>query len=198
MTEISITTKLSHGHAHGGNAAAQEALKLWLQCAVGGADYSQLPYNDARAFTRLHAAIGGFEAAIEALGYWNSERVSEFQAKWRAGALEALTKGAGHLLAACEQVERGNSANASFQKDKNWKGNETGLVSFRWKGTFSPGRWISIDLWEDEANGGLAVSLVWDTGTGAESSYLGLPSMTDEAERPDGRREGGWVERSAR
>jgi len=182
---MDTTTELSRGYAHGGVAAAQDALKLWLQCAVGNADCSQLPFSSAQAFTRLRTAIAGFEAAVEALGYWNAERVGEFQTNWRRGASETLTKAAGHLLVACEQVERGNRADADFAKGP-------GYVGFSWTGTWTRGRWVDFTVHFEPA---LRVSLHWKTGTGAESSYLGLPSMTDEAEKVGDRRDGGWNER---
>lgn len=178
---------ISRGYARGGSVAVADALKLWTKCAVGGADYSVLPYNSASKFVRLRAAIAGFEAAVEVLTFhWNSERTPEFQMKWRADARETLTRAAGHLLAACKEIERGNQSDASFEKGEE-------CIRFWWNGTFTEGRWVTSEVVFSDT---LLAYLEWDVATGKESTYLHLPSMTDEAVVPEGRREGGWTERS--
>lgn len=185
-----MTHVLHTGSARGGLVAMADALKLWAKCAEGGADYSVLPFNDASAFVRLRAAKAGFAAAIEVLTEnWNAERVPEFQKKWSDDARETLTKAAGHLLAACKEVERSNQANAWFEKYDN-------VVNFYWEGTWTQGRTISVQV--NFLSQTPEVYLEWKTGTGQESTYLSLPSMTDEADKPEGHRDGGWMRRGAR
>jgi hypothetical protein len=191
MTAITTTLStnvVASGSACGGIVAAMEALRLWGRCAEGGADYEMLAFADAGAFVRLRTAKAGFAAAVEALEYWSAGRVPEFQKKWRLDARDALTKAAGHLLAACKQVERSNQADAWFEKDED-------VVTFEWRGMWTLGRMVSVDVhFRDEVE----VYLSWDTATGKESTYLSLPSMTDEAAQPDdGRRHGGWRQRAA-
>jgi hypothetical protein len=188
--EDNMTHVISHGSARGGMAAMAEALNLWAQCAEGGADSANLPAIDAGAYVRLHTARAGFEAAVEALTKcWDAERTSTFQKKWRDGARETLTKAAGHLLAACKEVERGNRANARYEKS----GDE---IHFFWEGTKTQGRYydVQVNFLGDDPE----VFINWNTATGVESSYLHLPSMTDEADPSvTSRREGGWTDRGS-
>ena len=183
----SVISVISKGGARGGRTAAMDALKLWGNCAVGGADYSMLPFNSAGEFVRLRAAVAGFMAAVEALEYWDAERETEFQQKkWHLDARDTLTKAAGHLLAACKEVERSDQADAWFEKLDE-------VVVFEWQGTWTQGRKIRVEVhFYDQ----LKVDLDWDTATGRESTYLSLPSMTDEADKAEGRREGGWTARA--
>jgi hypothetical protein len=180
-----MTQIISRGSSHGGLAAIKDALLLWAQCAEGSADFANLPGQRPGAYVRLHAARAGFEAAIEAVTeYWGSDNCApETNPAWRTEARSTLTKAAGHLLAACQQVEHGNRANAWFEV-------EGENISFHWEGTSTQGRWVDaiIHLGDDPE-----VVLCWDTATGGESTYLHLPSMTNEADASaDTRREGGW------
>ncbi|OGC83492.1 hypothetical protein A3D68_00985 [Candidatus Adlerbacteria bacterium RIFCSPHIGHO2_02_FULL_52_17] len=186
-TIITSTPVISKGGARGGLVAAMDALKLWGACAEGGAEYSMLSFNDAGAFVRLRAAKAGFTAAVEALEYWDAERVPEFQTKWRLDARDAILKAAGHLLAACKEVERSNQADAWFEKHDD-------VVVFEWQGIWTKGRMIRVEVHFFDQ---LDVYFDWDTSTGNESTYLSLPSMTDEADKAEGRREGGWTARAA-
>ena len=186
-TDNPTISVISKGVARGGLVSAMEALKLWGSCAIGGADYHMLSFNDAGAFVRLRTAKAGFAAAVEALECWDAERVPEFQTRWREDARDTLTKAAGHLLAACKEVERSNQSDAWFEKRDE-------VVIFEWNGTWTSGRKIRVEVHFHDK---FEVSLDWDTATGKESTYLSLPSMTDEADQAEGRREGGWIHRAA-
>jgi hypothetical protein len=182
-----MTDVISHGSARGGLVAMKEALLLWAKCAQGGADYSNLPCLDVGAFVHLRAARAGFEAAVEALTeYWDAERIPKFQKRWRDGARKTLTETAAHLLAACTEAENSNCANA-------WCEEKTDDLHFYWKGVWTCGREydVQVNFLDEDPE----VFINWDTATGRESNYLHLPSMTDEAETPEGRREGGWDDR---
>lgn len=194
MTTTPDTTTspvISKGEARGGVVAAIEALKLWGRCAEGGADYSNLSFINVGAFVRLKAAKAGFAAAVEVLADWNADCNSSLQNRWRVSARDTLTKAAGHLLAACREVEGSNQARASFKKHGD---NEIADAVFEWEGTSTQGRRIRIEI---HFNDEMITYLYWDTATGQESSYLGLPSMTDEADDA-GRRQGGWERRWAK
>jgi hypothetical protein len=131
--------------------------------------------------------MAGFDAAVTVVTEnWGAERVDSFQQEWRDTARETLFKAAGHLLVACKEVERGNRADARFSKK-----NGDLVAVFSWAGQWTNGRMIDVEV---SLGDELEVSLQWDTATGKESSYLSLPSTTNEVDKTD-RREGGWTER---
>lgn len=182
------------GWAKGGTLAALEALTLWGKCAVGRADYTMLVHNSPRAFVRLRAARAAFEAAVSALRHWefrDTEAASSFKASWRRDARKTLLRAAGHLLAACQEVERTGESNAWFEKSI-----EGHVVAFRWEGYQIQGEWIwaCIDFRQEF----LQVGIAWNVWPGVEHEYPSLPSMTDEAELPQqDRREEGWFKRAS-
>ncbi len=184
--EGKMMNALSSGVAKGGILATQEALLLWAKCAEGGADYSILPDNDPVLFVKLRVAKAAFEAAVELLGQWNNERVPELQERWAKSARKILRKASGKLLKVCREVERRNSANATFIEQSN------DSFTFSWRGHFTRTRMLDVFISFSPA---LQVEAYWDTATGAESTYMRLPSMTDEAESGSGREEG-WRTRS--
>lgn len=183
---------LTHGFSVGGTVALAEALGLWERCAEGNADYPSLGFNDASMFVRLRTAQAGFRASVEVLRLgWSNDRSEELQAKWRAGARLAFLRAAGHLLSVYREIERGNRACADFKHDL-----ENDEVLLNWKDRKNEHRFVVVRV---QFSPILSVSMEWDTGTETEDADLALPSMTDEADRPEIEcREGGWVWRMKR
>lgn len=172
---------LAHGFAFGGSAAFLDAANLWANCAVGGARGDD-----------VDAAASAFRLMSERLArYWDSEN-SEF----RDRCIIAVEQTAREILATCYDDEGTNSANACVNPQSDTDPVSEALV-LAWDGVFSKGRNIRVAIFRD-VNGGINAHMMWDTATGCESSYLGLPSMTDEADKPETeRREGGWQGRDA-
>ena len=180
MTEV-----LHTGSAAGGLKAAQEALSLWADCATGNANSSQLP-GGVTQFVRLRTTRAAFDAAASLLLSWPDYTNDT---AWRKAVRVALKKAAGNFLAACEEIEGSNRAEAWFEEDK-----EVGSESFyfHWEGSWTKGRRIRVQiaLFTHEPE----VYLDWCTGTGQESKFLALPSSTDEV-FTGGRGGAGWVVR---
>ena len=188
--------KFSHAVATGGIVATIDALKLWGGLAIGGANYSML---DARRRSELEAAHAGFNSAVQDLT--------------EEGNIVLVLEWAHRLLSICYKIESTNASNATVRTSDGsrllWNDalrdgvsvdftqlQPPDWVKFQWSGTFTSGLYINISLRMGDVDE-KKVSLEWDTGTGQPSEYLGLPSLTDEAESLEGRREGGWVSREA-
>jgi hypothetical protein len=86
---------------------------------------------------------------------------------------------------AFQEIEGSNRAQAYFVDGGN-------VLSFHWDGAFTKGRAIHVKIVFFAT--GPECYLDWCTGTGKESTYLSLPSRTDEV-ATGGRGGAGWVMR---
>ncbi len=156
---------LAAGEAWGGFAAAIASFSLWVKCAIGNSGVDVTPL--------LETAL----AAIRGEG---------FDRRQKAGRLEAIMAAASKVAAAVNEAE-GEIAPQIFIDIPN--------ATLRWDGSWTACRaiWLKFGLDDDFCNPvTTTVCLKWQTGTGKESQYLGLPSMTDEADLMPNDRPGGW------
>lgn len=156
---------LSRGWAEGGAAVLPDVVRLWAQCAIGGAHIDCDEY------------LGPIRAAeYMATGNYHSRHANLLQA-------------CKILRQACRDDEGGNASDASAVL------NENGDLVLTWYGTFTRNRFLRVVI-QTPPGGDMIVSIKWDTGTGRESTYLGLPSMTRDADKPAyARQPDGWYAR---
>jgi len=175
-----FVSPIAHGWATGGSAAFLDAVGLWANCAVGGARGEE-----------VDAAVAAFLLMAKRLvRNWNSDN-----GEFRDRCIIAVEQAAGEILSACYEDEGSNSANASVKRHEDLEQSEALVLS--WDGVFSKGRFVYVSVIRYEG-GDIGAHIMWDTATGCESNYLHLPSMTDEADKPEAeRREGGWQNRDA-
>lgn len=154
---------LAHGWANFYGERLEPLLKLWHELANHGAPVT-LP--DPVAYT-LHEYAAAHPGRVVPDPPKGPPSVDGRDGRYN------LYEWARRVLDAAQEEEGGNAPNASATLD------EEGFLLLRWDGTFTAGRWVSMEF-ADLADGKLQCRLEWCSGTGNPSRYLKIESLLSD------------------